>query len=51
MIDDEDKPIPFDGEQSIIEALDPEIWVQMPLIPKGIAYSAQFEALLINRSI
>jgi hypothetical protein len=32
-----------------IEALDPEIWVQMPLIPKGIAYSAQFEAQIINK--
>lgn len=48
-LDTEPKPIPFDGEQLTIEALDPEIWVQKPQIPKTSPYRTQFEVLIINK--
>ncbi len=40
---DQDKPIPFDGEQLTIGALDPEIWVQKALFVIRRPYSTQFE--------
>ena len=46
---DQDKPIPFDGEQLTIEALDPEIWVQKPKIPDRAPIRTQFEVLIINK--